>query len=318
MENLSYAVLKDFQISSSPIKKYKGAYIIKDKNPKIVYKTYYSQDNIIKASLISDILSKNKIKTTDKFYKTKNNKLTTFADGQYYVMNDFLNLNQNIFDDKIIFLQAIKEIAKFHKILKNINLDIEISENYKEEVIKNIHELDKLKKKVAKFPKKMDFDILFLNSYKYFYEDLENVYNMFSSSYFIENMNIAIREKHIVHGNIKEETIGQYNNNIYINNFYNSYIGTQLEDISKAIIKYLKNSQEVISFDEIIESYNSIIPLNVADIEIIKSFCIYPNKYIKILNDFYKKNRTWAPTSFNKNLEEEIDLRNKIKKTLIN
>lgn len=316
MEDLSYNILNEFKVNHFPVKKYRGSYIIKDKNYKIIYKNYYSTENIIKAYEISNIVLKSEIKTTDRFYKTKKNGLTCFYDGQSYIMNDYLDFNQDVFEKSDLFLMAIKELGKFHKIEIGKNLCLEIKNNYIEDTEKNIRYLNNLKKRVLSFSRKMDFDILFLNSCQIFINDLEKSLSVFNSNYFNKILENSIMEKKILHGNIKEETIVSFNRDIYINSFFGCYIGIQLEDIGKAYIRYLKNSTEPLPFDKVISTYNEIIPLNKNDKDIIKAFMIYPYKYIWILHDFYKKSRTWAPTSFNKSLKEEIDLHDRLKKQI--
>lgn len=313
MEDLPYPILKDFKINSCSIKKYRGAYIIKDKNPKILFKTNYKTDNILSGAKISNLILKNGIKTTDKFYTTKSNNLFSTYDGECYIIHDYLDFNQNVFENKDLFLSFICQLGKFHKILRKQNINLMVKKDYLTIVEKNILEINGIRKKVLRLPRKMDFDILFLNSWNNFEKDLEKVHESFSTEYFYNLLEKSILENHVAHGNIKEESIVNYKNHIYINNLLNCYIGIQLEDISKAFIKYIKNSKEPIKLWEVIHTYNNIIPLNDADIEIIEAFIIYPYKYIKIINDYYVKSRTWTPTSFIKSLEMEIDIKTRSK-----
>lgn len=306
---LNKDILDAFSIKPKNIRKSKGLYIIETINEKYTIRTIKSNENfIIQSQKIIKYLEQNNLYTTDKYKLTTDEKPYLTYKGDTYVVSQYLPLKINDFNNSSNLLKTTQELAKFHKSVKITDINIDPSKNLILDFKETLKDIQNIKKRVIKQKNLKDFDLDFLKSSNIYLEKIEQTIENLNTEYYENRFNSTINNHSISHSNIKEENFELFKSDIYINNFTKIAINDQLFDVALLIQRFLKSKvNNSIKFDDVINEYLKQNQISDKDIEIVKTLCLYPKRYVKTITTYYSKNRTFTPTGLYSKLQDEIN-----------
>jgi hypothetical protein len=152
--------------------------------------------------------------------------------------------------------------------------------------------LTSLKKKLLKVGKFSDFDMLFLRGY----EELAPHVVAFGDE--------DDGAKSICHNLLKEENIYRQGGQIALTNFGAAAQMHYLHDLAYIIKRYIKaGPKEIMPIDKILECYAAHCDKTLDD-ALFRRILLYPEKFIKLTNDYYSKKRSFAPGTFLSRMQE--------------
>ena len=218
------------------------------------------------------------------------------ADGDVYTacfVQSGVNIN---FTDGPAFLDVVAHIAKMHHALSRANIDAvsaRASKNNSEAARKStLANIESLKKKLLKSGRFSDFDMLFLRGYEKFAPH-------------IVAFGDESGHEHICHNLLKEENIYmQGDSQFAITNFAETAQAHCLHDLAYIIKRYIKaKPMEIMPIGRILDIYaaNCLMPLDDA---LFRRILLYPDKFIKVTNDYYSKKRSFAPNTYITRMQE--------------
>ena len=322
MEELKLQVLREFEVTAKRIIKEKSYYICNtDKGVKIVKKTFDTRESIIFQNKIKNHLYENGFRNIDMFKLSKAEIPYVEMGGEIYVMTEFVEGRESNFWEKEEFLRVVKEVAKMHKVGQGIKFDNEIfyrEENLIKKSEKNLSEMKAIRKRISSQKKILDFDVLFLNNYNYYEEQLKETIEILKSNRYIEEKECAENRIQICHNLLKEENIQQTKEGIRIGSFSKVNIGSKIQDIAMLVQRHRKSTREAIDIEEIIEVYNSENESMEEERKILYGILKYPEKYMKVVNQYYSKKRSWVPGAINNRMETIIESQREYKKYIEN
>ena len=216
-------------------------------------------------------------------------------DGDVYTAC-FAQAGSNIdFTDAPAFLGVARHVANMHHILYKANITDVPANKTKIGIDANklLENLTALKKKLLKAGRFSDFDMLFLRGYEMF------------APHIVASGDAESGTRHICHNLLKEENIyKQGDGQIAITNFSEAAQIHCLHDLAYIIKRYIKaKPQEIMPIGRILEAYadNCPIPLDEA---LFRRILLYPDKFIKVTNDYYSKKRSFAPNTYISRMQE--------------
>ena len=156
---------------------------------------------------------------------------------------------------------------------------------------KSLANLTSLKKKLLRAGKFSEFDMLFLRSYEKLAPHI-----------------IAFGDEggtYICHNFLKEENIYRQGNKIALANFSEAAQMNHLYDLAYLVKRYIKaEPNDIIPLCKILEIYMLNCPDVTFDEKLFRRILLYPDKFIKVSNDYYSKKRSFAPNTYLSRMEE--------------
>lgn len=310
MENLKQEIFSGFEIVPKTIVKSKHRYICRTSDGvKVIQKTTAKDNDILVGEIIKNGLQENDYPVYDKFYISTQGTPFFLFDNEKYVMTDYLETLDSDFSNGRDVIDVIKATALFHRLSKNI--DVEINKNidvlniYK----KQLANFKNVKKCISSKSSFSEFDIIFIKNYDYFYKKATNALDTLRELF--ENDSFKKYSQILCHNNIKEETAVKYHNKTSLISFENASKGLFISDFSDIINRYIrKHNPPVINFNVILETYFKINPLSDNGIKILQAILKFPAKYIKICCDFHSKGMPFVPNSVVNHLKCIISQKN--------
>ncbi len=332
MEDRCQEVLKNYPLKVCNIYKARGAYLLEtDSGLKLLKCFEGSKNRVFFEHMVKEHLYTKGYYNTDIYIKTIEDEI--IAEDQsgcrYIVKNWFWGEECNLKELSQIEL-ASANLAKLHGALRGVDftneqLEYNIAGNLHETFEKRNRELKRVKGYIREKRQKNEFEILYLNYYKEFYDQgIEATKRLVDSAY-KKLLEDSIREKIVCHGNYtyhniimlknKNEALSRtcmpsellnkqvisaadissgWSKSIATTNFEKSYIGLQITDLYQFIRKVMeKNDWDILYGNNIIEAYDRIRPLSKDELEVLYVLLLFPEKFWKLTNFYYNGKKVW-------------------------
>lgn len=229
-------------------------------------------------------------------------------------------------------IKAVKELARLHSVMNKISygniylkeyFDLKsISEQINIEFEKHNNELKRARNFIRKKRNKNEFELLLLSEYSRYYEDGIKVYELAKEKDLMNFVNFAVESGRLVHGAYNYHNIMFDKDKCIITNFEKVKCGVQIRDLYNFMRKVLeKHSFNLELGHMMIEEYNKIRPISDEENKYLLLKFMYPEKYWKIINQYYNKNKAWIPDKDImklKNIIRQYDERMDFIKTMLN
>ncbi|MCL2456636.1 MAG: hypothetical protein FWD19_03715 [Defluviitaleaceae bacterium] len=200
---------------------------------------------------------------------------------------------ENFCDMKIIF----ETLARFHLAAKNFKNAPQKSAPLSEIFSKQISILGAAVKQTNRRQRLSDFDVLILKHADSYTERAKNAAEILSATDY-ENLFLhALKNNHICHNALKEETFSICENNCYITRFEEAVVDLQLADIASVLRRYARKSSRQIPVKNFLEIYDKISPLPSSAEKIIFAQLLFPWAFLKIVSQFYSKKQKFIPAA---------------------
>ncbi|WP_317367961.1 CotS family spore coat protein [uncultured Tyzzerella sp.] len=314
MDEVTSTIVKKFNFKPKHIYKNKYMYICNtDKGIKLIRPVNYTTDKILFVHNIKQHLIKQGFNQLDCYYMSQDNLPYVLNEDMIYIMTDYIDLQECDLSKSNDTKKAIELIANFHKLSQGYNTD-NIKEDIntidiKEDFIKKLDNLKKMKRTVSKQKKIMDFELSFIRTYDYFYKSAIESIDILEK-YKYEDLNILAKNNVMIcHNKLKEENI-LIGNRCYLTQLENITIDHYIYDIASFIIRYIKkHSDDYLSLEQILTTYSKINYINGSILPILYALIKFPTKYIETCQSFFDRRRNFTPISISSDLQSILDLK---------
>lgn len=300
-----------------------------DKGTKLIKPLNCSIDKIIFINNLKSHLLEKGFDKIDSYYLSEEGLPYVLNNNTPYVMTDYMDFNECDLSNINNIKYAVMHMANFHKFSQGINLDKNINIiNIKNPNINNICDitdlvgskidkdlekklelLQQMKRKISKQKKLVDFEILFIKNYEYFYKNAVDALEIIHKYNFGNLEAVANKNIMVCHNKLKEENI-LINKNTYLTNFEYVTIQHFIHDLGSFINRYMrKQGNNCMTLEEIIHIYSKINYIDKKTLPILYALIKFPTRYIDSCEDFFKRRRNFTPISIINQVENVIELR---------
>lgn len=266
--------------------------------------------NLLFAHDVKEHLFKHGFCNVNRFYTTKSGVPFYEKDNTIYVVEKLLPkdiLEESSIDD---FELGIKTLGKLHKVGKNIvtkHSDWEqgkLEETFK----KRTNELGKVYARIKKDRKYDNMDSLVMNAYDKCMNQCIQA-NDFLKSADYSNLFIKAKNDNVFcHGSFKGDAVRKDDNgDIFVGGFEYAKSDFPIIDLCNYLKRFLRkiggNKEDVLS---LILTYNEENSISYEESLLLKAFAIYPEKFLRIINEHYNKRRCCLSSAMEERLSKII------------
>lgn len=307
-------VFKQYDFKIYKTYRIRGAHIIEtNKGPKLFKRLECSKRQVEFENKIQEVLVKKGHPYVDLYVSNSNDEIiTTDSLGNNFLMKDWNSGKGCDLRDEKDVLKGVSNLAKIHKLLRNVPIsDEELSFAGEKNLIKvfekRTRELMSLRSYIRGKRKKNEFEICFLDCYEFLLEQAVLANKLLKKSQYNNLLKSAVSEGHLYHGNYTYHNLiildKKTKNNmdlsierIVTSNFEKAVIGIQINDLYHFMRKTMeKNDWNINLGNQMIVKYNSICKISKNEAEILYILLLYPEKFWKISNYYYNGKKAWVP-----------------------
>lgn len=199
-------------------------------------------------------------------------------------------------------LRAAGNLAKLHMLMqKEMEHEVYAAIHMKEEYLRHNRELKKVRKFMRGVSPKGEFEFAFLKCFEQMYHWADTAVEVLEQSEYDSLYDNSIKKSHMTHGEynyhniLMPQTVHNTSQTaVTTTNFEKFRRDVQVEDLYYFLRKVLeKQGWKERLGDNMLNAYSAIKPLTKAELEYIKVRLIYPEKFWKIANSYYRSNKAW-------------------------
>ena len=291
MKTMGNELFAQYDMSIKKVQYNRSNYYLDTKQGSLVLrKTIVPKDQIcFQYEVTQQLLQKGFTEIAEIYLTKKQNPYGLYQD-RYYILQSYNKMMEIDFTSEKDLKAIIEVLARFHHVAQHIESQTRTVENAS---IKNIYEyfqkrvLDgkHMRKKISGFSQKTKFEIMFLKDYEA-YEALQYQALDLMTPEIAEELIQKVRlEKTLIHNDYTYHAVGRIegSDQYMINNLDACTYNIQLIDLANVLTKVMqKNNWDLSLLNRLIESYHTIHPLSLNEINVLKAMLIFPEKYAGI------------------------------------
>lgn len=234
----------------------------------------------------------------DAYIRTRDGELISLAgDGTRHVLKDwFLDRECNLKDHAEI-LEAVKQIAKLHCVLRKIpqqeewNLGSIMIRPMDQEMERHNKELQRARNYIRNKRKKTEFELCVIGNYHLFYKQA-----LQAQKGLAHLLQEGTNGPFLCHGDLDHHHILMGNRATAIIEYNKMHLGEQMTDLYHFMRKVLEKQDwnQTLGL-KMLEAYHEILPLNNWERQYLYYLFLYPEKYWKQINFYFNANKAWIP-----------------------
>lgn len=231
--------------------------------------------------------------------------VTTLETGDKYVITDWYYGDECDLRNRQSLHQAALNLAHLHNCLKDFCYEDEFCENGAEEkFIKHNRELKRIYTYMRNKKRKNEFEIYAMDCFHSFYEQGCEAQELFLRSPYADG---GKEPRGYCHGEYNHHNVIFTKEGIATTNFGKACRGVPLMDLCYLLRKAMeKNNWEINKGKSILEGYESKRCLEVEEKEYLYVQLLFPEKFWKLMNQYYNRKKAWMPQ---RNMEKLIGVK---------
>ncbi|MDR1065891.1 MAG: hypothetical protein LBL35_00435 [Clostridiales bacterium] len=308
MDDLNIHVLNGFGVKAKYVRQQKASYVCAtDKGEKIIKKSFDSAENILLQRALTEHMRANGYARAVKFELSEAGLPYVHFGGELYTMTDYLpRLTETDFHDRDTFVKILRNIGLMHQAASGFFGAPEPPDAI-ERFKKGRTEMTAIKKRLRAQKRLSDIDVTFLKNYEFYAEKIDAAIRMMEDACFSEAVKASASNGRVCHGAIKEETALTDGDDIYFYNFSRAFAGHAVFDVCDASRRHARRPQPAtMPFTEALRLYRDVTG-EVLDFNIAYPLMLYPEKFIRVCGQYYRKKRTWIPSAMANRMEKEVN-----------
>lgn len=240
----------------------------------------------------------------DQFFLNKEGECVSVAEDETaYILKYWFHGRECDIRKSKELLDGAKNLARLHSYTQ-VDMEEYIPQgtHLKEEYISHNRELKKVRKFVRGQSQKGEFELAFLKCFEELYGWAEAAMQELEESDYDTLYKESLEKNCITHGEYNYHNILVIPEGMATTNFDKCRKNVQAEDVYYYLRKAMeKHSWNVRLCDCILNAYCAVRPLSEQELAYIKLRFIYPEKFWKIADSYYRSNKAWIPV---KNVEK--------------
>ena len=310
-----FEIERQFNIKIEVIKANKGVYYLKtNKGERCLKRINYGPQKLLFVYGAKEHLLKNGFNNVDKYFLNIDGEPYALVNEDLYTLSEWLGGRECDFHNINEVSLAAKTLARMHEASKgyeppeNSKLKSDLG-RWPHLMEKRIKSLDKMRDMLRKKSNKSDFDMVYVKSMEFYKEMAKKALVTLQNSNYYDLCAKAEEDKGFCHHDYTyHNIILNENNDVYIIDFDFCKREVRTFDISNFMIKVLKRVDWDINFAKtIIESYNSVSPLESEEYNVLYAYLQFPQRYWRLANRYYYNEVNWGQNTFYNKLQSIVD-----------
>lgn len=319
MQEYELKVLEQYDIEVLSTRKTRGAVLCDTDRGLMLFKEVnVSQGRIPALAALHEYLNSQGMERTDRLVPTKEGSyLAALEDGKQYILKHWYSGRECDVKRPVEILAASRNLAKLHLVMKHplehpVSAGISLVDEYQ----RHNREMKKVRRFVRKETAKSAFEFAFLQNFEKMYEWADRALTELENSDYKSLYRESIDGFCMTHGeynyhNIlmlpEEKNYKRDPHRIAVTNFEKFKRGIQVEDLYYFLRKVMEKSGWKIRLgDNMINSYSAIKPITEREFEYLKIRTIYPEKFWKVADSYYRSNKAWISSKKIEKLDTAI------------
>ena len=319
MEDMYDKILFSYGLKLYDVQRTRRGLICKtDKGMKELRKTTCDIETISFENRVKKHLYEKGFKDLDLYLETKEGLPYYRGVENNFVLSDFILVQDTNLEDLDMAKKAVEKMADMHKLSWNINGEGKVNFGKLPTIAKKRKsELVKTKKWINGQSRYSDLDMVIIKSYSYFIDRTNRAEEFIRSKSYERATDLAIERKNICHNNFKGENIKKKEKGLHITGFEGCVFDCGVTDLADFLRRQIKeNYCDAKMVNQLIDCYNSKLPLEKFELETLGAMILFPAKFFKICNSFYNKRRVLVSEAVLEKLKKSIEISEKEERIL--
>lgn len=302
MNEKALPVLEQYDLKIKGTKRVRGSYYCDTDKGLMLLKEYEnSRGRLEMLEKLQLHLESCEMKTDRVIRNAEGELMSLGPDGGYYIVKKWFEHRESEPDNVKDILKGVRSMAALHKNtkdLKNVFTDqdnILRAANLKETLDRHNREMLKVKRYISKMKNKTGFEMRLVKEIDIFYKQAEEAVSFLDGDVYEKYYGRAKSEMTMCHGNFQYHNVIMVRETPVIVNYIRAANNLQIADVYTFLKKCMeKNQWDVELAKRIMHEYESINPLNNDEKNILRVMLLYPEKFWKIVNNYYNSNKAWV------------------------
>lgn len=237
-----------------------------------------------------------------------------------YVLEGVLPTNVLADGELTGYIRGAKTMAMMHKSAHGLQSTYGLwdTEKLPKQFAKRHGELGKIKHRIQKSGKKDSIDMQVLQVYQTYMERVEGAISHLEQGGYSDHMEGAKNHGTFCHKSFKGSNLREQNEVIFVGGFEHATADLGLLDLASYLKRYMKKAEGTqAGVAEILESYNKVMDISDGEMLLLRAFIMYPEKFLRLLNEFYNRRKTCISPAMEHRMEEVIVEENKSQRLLV-
>lgn len=304
MQEYELKVLEQYPIEVKSTRKTRGAFFCDtDRGLLLLREAGGFYKRVPALQKLQEYLREQDAVKVDQFLANQEGAYVSYLEEMPYVLKQwFAGKELDIRKTKEL-MDGMKNLARLHLLMQGqIEESMSQAEPIGEEYQRHNRELKKVRRYVREKSSKGEFELAFLKKFEDLYSWAEKALEELETSDYEKLYSESIEKGCLVHGEYNYHNILVTNEGIATTNFDKCKRNVQVEDVYYYLRKILeKHSWNVRLCDCLLNAYCAVRPMSAAEIAYLKNRFLYPEKFWKIADSYYRSNKAWMPV---KNIEK--------------
>lgn len=304
MNEKTTELLERYQLSVKRINRARGGFVcFTDKGVKL-FREYRGNEKHLEIEM--DILGKIRdsgVCKADYIVKNCDGELLTQSDdGTRYILKEWYNSHECNIRDKTEIYNSCRMMANVHKILagktkgESANMYDLYPCRLDDEFVRHTFELKRARAFIRNKNKKNEFELKILSCFEKFYEKAVWASEQIKECAYDEQRENAHKMQSMCHGSFNYHNIIFEDSEAIPVNFERAVVDVQITDFYDFLRKVMeKYNWDVELGTKMINEYDAVRCIEHNEYRIFKVMLMYPEKFWKIVNQYYNGNKSWIP-----------------------
>lgn len=310
MRENELTILEQYDIDVKNTRKVRDAVLCESRQGLFLIKELrFSEKRLHVLERIGEHLRQQGCDYIDWILKTKENKLFCVSEEgtKYFLKRWFSGKECDIHREKDV-LDATANLTKIHLALRGVGSDesegisVTAAEDLRQEYFRHNREMKKVRTFMRDKVDKGDFELTFLRHFDSMYGTATSVLECLKSSNYEDLLSECKQTSALTHGDYNYHNVLMTYSGIATTNFEHVQSNIQVTDLYYFLRKVMeKNQWDVALGEKILNCYQKNIPFRKGELEYIAICLVYPEKFWKAANSYFRSRKVWIPA---KNLEK--------------
>ncbi len=328
MNEKSLKVLEQYEIEVTGTRRGRGSYICEtDQGKKLLAECGSSEKKMVFVNRVLEAVRDRGCPYVDiALANREGNLLTPDCEEQACILKDWYEGRECDTKNMGDVEQTARRLGQLHKIMylspgEDAVQEHYIGEDLRLELERRNRELRKVYAFMRRRRQKNPFEILFLECFSVFYEQAQEAQAHLAQSDYGPLRAQALEKGLLCHGNLNQHNVWFLSRTqVFVANFERCRYDVQSADLYQFLRKIMEKQEwNCRSGYRILERYDRERTLDERERDHLYVRLLYPEKFWKLANQYYNRNKAWVPMKSTEKLQTLIrqqDLRNSFLKTL--
>ena len=254
-----------------------------------------SVENLRLAFCVKEQLQKNGFGNISRFYRALDGEPFYRHDGILYTLEDVMPAEALPEDHTEDFVRGAETLGRMHRAAAGLCNDAARwdRERLPRLYAKRRSELAKIRRRNDKRGNYDAIDLLLIRNYDRFMGQVREAEELLQKGGYREAVDRAAKEGAFCHNAYKGEALRvSEKGEIFVGSFDKCGSELPLADLAAYLRRYFKKTEgSAAGVAAMLESYGKHCPLSAADLTILRGMLVYPEKFLRLVNEYYNRRR---------------------------